>query len=639
MKQLILTLSIIIIFSLSSPIIAQEKSPAVEKKVMIIKSTDIESEKGENIWISKEGESIDVEANDMIFIGEDVSELEKDISVNINTEIRDGKEVRIFEISIIENGKEKLIKWEDNGAIPEEVATMLEAEGLDINTFTSDEVTVTVDATDDEANQFVNVNIEVEEVNGVTERTVEITIEEDGEKQVMKWVDNGETPAEIQEKLDEFGIDLEDISQGEYKGDDEDNQLEKRMYKIDLSDGGEVPAEIREELDQYGVDLNALIDEAKQQKDGEKSIGKKIRIIKSQDGEDNDSDVEIFRLEDGEELPDDVKQKLKDKGIDIENLKSGNVKIGSEKSQKHVIKIKDENGEMKVIEWDGQGEMPAEMKQHMDKMEKEGHSIHLRSKSSTPANKAQLGVMIEEHDAGILVSDVIAESAAEKVGIKSGDVITHVDGLQVLDISSLFASLSDKKPGDDAEITYLRDNVSNQAIAYLTKPANNQNTIQSFQYSDQKEIKTIENCDTDKLTNDENIDLLFKSIVDTDKMDGVEKIIVIRSMDKSDEEKVVQPTETRELSKIENHKKLKLNDFKAFPNPTSGFVNISFEGKSSPIVVQLSDISGRTIFKETLNNFTGSFNRDIDLSQAQKGQFILYVIQDQKVFTESVIVQ
>lgn len=634
MKQVILTLSIIIIFSISSPIISQETSPAVEKKVMIIKSTDIESEKGENIWINKDGESIDVEGNDMIFIGEDVSELEKDISVNINTEIRDGEEVRIFEISITENGKEKLIKWEDNGAIPEEVVTMLETEGIDINMFTSDEVTVTVDATEDEANQSVNVNIEVEEVNGVTERTVEITIEESGEKQKMKWVDNGETPAEIQEKLDELGIDLDEISTGGNHTNDKQDGLEKRVYKIDLRDGGEIPAEVRKELEQYDVDLDALINEAKEQKDGETAVGKKVRIIKSHDGDD-DSDVEIIRLKDGEVIPDDVKQKLKDKGIDIENLKSGNVKIESEKSRKHVIKIKDENGEMKVIEWDGQGDMPAEM----DKMEKEGHTIQLRSKSSTPANKAQLGVMIEEHDAGILVSDVIPESAAAKVGMMTGDVITHVNGLQVLDIASLMKSLSDKIPGDDLGITYLRDNVSNQAIARLTKPIQNQEEIHSFQCSDERVIESKENCDTNKLTNDENVDLLFKSILDTDKIEGVEKVIVIRSMDKSDEEKVVQSTETRELPNIDNHKRLTLDNFKAFPNPTSGFVNISFEGKSSPIVVQLSDISGRRIFKETLNNFTGNFNRDIDLSQAQKGQFILYVIQNQKVFTESLIVK
>lgn len=639
MKQVILTLSIIIIFSMSSPMISQDKSPTVEKKVMIIKSADIESEKGENIWINKDGESINVEDSDMIFIGKDVAESEKEISINVEKEIRDGEELRIFEITINEDGKEKQIKWEDNGAIPKDVVSQLEAEGIDINMFTSDEVTVTVDATDDAANQSVNVNIEVEEVDGVTERTVEVTIKENGEKQVMKWVDNGETPAEIQEQLEELGIDLEDISQGEYQGGDEDNQIEKRMYKIDLSNGGEVPAEIREELDQYGVDLDEIIEEAIEQKDGDERIEKKVRIIKSKSGEGNDSDVEIYRLQDGDEIPEDIMQKLIEKGIDIENLKTGNVKIGSKTNQKHVIKIKDENGEMKVMEWDGKGEMPAEMKEHMKKMEKEGHTIHLRSNPSTPVNKAQLGVMIEEHDAGILVSDVIAESAAEKVGMKTGDVITHVDGLQVLDISSLMESLSDKNPGDNAEITYLRADISHNAIAHLTRPIKNQDEIKSFHYSDQKEIEIIENCDTNKLTNDENVDLLFKSIIDTDKMDGVEKVIILRSMDKSDEEKVVQSAEIRELPKIENNKRLKLDDFKAFPNPTSGFVNISFEGKSSPIVVQLSDITGQTIFKETLNNFSGSFNRDIDLSQAQKGQFILYVIQDQKVFTESVIVQ
>ena len=654
MKQIILTLSIILLVGLSTPVISQEKTSTVEKKVMIIKSADVDAEKGENIWISKEGESIDLKGQDMIFVGEDSadSDSEKEVSVNVNKEMRDGKNVRIFDIAIKENGKKKSIKWEDNGTIPTDVAAMLEAEGIDIQMLQSDKVTVTVDATEDlkESDRSMDVNMEAKVVNGVTERTVDLSIEENGEKQVMKWTDNGETPAEIQKKLDELGIDLDSVGVGEHRKDvevivekienssleinEEDGKVEKKIYKIDLSNGEALPVDIREQLEKYGVDIDAIIEEAKEQNEDEKRVEKKVRIIKRHSGEMGDADIEIFRLQEGEEIPENINQKLKDQEIDIESLKSGDFKINSKKSRKHIIKIKDENGEMRVMEWNGEGEMPAEMKEHMKKMEKEGHTLHLHSKSNGPMNKAQLGVMIEDSElAGVLVSDIVPMSAAAKVGIVPGDIMTHIDGLSVIDTQSLLQSLSKKIPGDQVEITYTRDELSNKVIAYLTD-------TKKIDSAKVEVIQITKNCDTNSLTRDDDIDVLFKSIVDVEKVDnGGKNMIIIREAEELHEVENTQTTEIRKLPKIEKHKRLALQDFKAYPNPTSGFVNISFEGKSSPIVVQLSDFSGRIIFKETLNNFSGSFNRDIDLSTVLKGQFILYVIQDQKIFIESVMVQ
>jgi len=389
MKQVVLILSMLLVFSLSSPIMSQEKIPTVEKKVMIIISSDIDDGEEKNIWISEDGKSIDVEDQDAIFIGSEDAAIEKDISVNINKEIRDGMEVRIFEILISEGGNEKMLKWEDAGTIPPDVMSMLEAEGIDIQMFEKDEITVTVDNTEQsqkDRTQSINVNMDVEEINGVTERKVEITIDENGEKQLMKWTDNGETPEDIQNKLDELDIDLDNVAKGEHHedveviiekidnsdvdSDEDDSHMEKRMYKIDLSDGGEIPAEIRKELEEYGVDLDKIVQQAKEQNEGDKKVEKKVKIIRSKDGQDSDSDIEILRLTDLEEIPDDIKQILKDEGIDIDLLESDDVKIGSKKSQTHIIKVKGDDGKIKVLEWDGEGEMPAEMKKHLKKTEK-----------------------------------------------------------------------------------------------------------------------------------------------------------------------------------------------------------------------------------------------------------------------------
>lgn len=652
MKHVALTLSLIILISLSSPVVGQEKQQTIEKKVMIIKKSDNDDK---NVWISDDGKRIDVESNDMLFIGSDAVETDKDISVNVSKSIKDGVEIREIEITITEDGNSRVIAWEDDGVtIPDDIQELLDQEGVDVYMFSGDEdIKITVDASaksDDQQDKSILVDIDTNDENGEIRRDVDITIEENGEKQVMKWSDNGETPADIQEKLDELGIDLNMAEGGSHHEDVEviiekileedidvdEKDIEKRMYKIELSEDEDVSDDIRQELEKLGIDIDALIQEAKDKKTGDEPVKMKKRIRINSEGDDleGDTDVRVIRLKDGEELPEDIKQLLDKEGINLDELHEGHMKGSHSGKTKHKIKIKDNNGSMKVMTWDVEGEMPAEMKEHLKIIKKEGHGSHFKT-NHTKSNKAQLGVMIEDHDKGILVSEVIEGSAASRIGMSSGDVITHVDGLQVFDVESLLAALKGKVPNDKAHFTFLRDDVPYNATTYLQSQSNASKNIE-------KTVKVIiEKCDTKNMTGDEDVDFLFQPV--GEQKDEAELKLLEATDKRVDSATIaVNPkptTEVRELPAIDKTNQLQLTDFKAFPNPTSGFVNISFEAMAEPVVVQLIDITGKTIFKETLNSFNGNFNKDIDLSDAQKGQLILYVTQDQKMFVESIIVQ
>lgn len=54
---------------------------------------------------------------------------QKEVSVNISTENGD----RNIKVSILADGQEKVIAWEDDGTIPEDIKKQLEEEGVDIN--------------------------------------------------------------------------------------------------------------------------------------------------------------------------------------------------------------------------------------------------------------------------------------------------------------------------------------------------------------------------------------------------------------------------------------------------------------------------------------------------------------------------
>lgn len=86
------------------------------------------------------------------------------------------------------------------------------------------------------------------------------------------------------------------------------------------------------------------------------------------------------------------------------------------------------------------------------------------------APKAMLGVMTEPQSGlkGALVRDVTPNSAAEKSGIRKGDVITAVNGKTVKDAKELADVISKEyRPGDQVSVQYQRDGKSRKTDANL----------------------------------------------------------------------------------------------------------------------------------------------------------------------------
>ena len=71
--------------------------------------------------------------------------------------------------------------------------------------------------------------------------------------------------------------------------------------------------------------------------------------------------------------------------------------------------------------------------------------------------RARLGVVSEKDAKGAKLTEVMSESAAAKAGLKEGDIITAVDGKKVDGPESLSEQIRSKKPGEESEISYLRD--------------------------------------------------------------------------------------------------------------------------------------------------------------------------------------
>lgn len=92
---------------------------------------------------------------------------------------------------------------------------------------------------------------------------------------------------------------------------------------------------------------------------------------------------------------------------------------------------------------------------------------HGRSLFAVDSNRAMLGVTTESDDKGAEIRSITKESAAEKAGLKKGDVITKINNRKIDGADDVSDAVRSQKPGDKVSITYLREGKEQKATAEL----------------------------------------------------------------------------------------------------------------------------------------------------------------------------
>lgn len=82
-------------------------------------------------------------------------------------------------------------------------------------------------------------------------------------------------------------------------------------------------------------------------------------------------------------------------------------------------------------------------------------------------NSAFLGVTTEEADGGAKITDVVKGSAAEKAGLKKGDIITKAGDGKITNPEDLSKVVSAKKPKDELKVTFKREGKESSVNATL----------------------------------------------------------------------------------------------------------------------------------------------------------------------------
>src|SRR5258705_3212717 len=87
----------------------------------------------------------------------------------------------------------------------------------------------------------------------------------------------------------------------------------------------------------------------------------------------------------------------------------------------------------------------------------------------TDENRAMLGVVTEEVEGGVKVTEITGESAAKKAGIEVGDIITKIGDTKIEDPDALSEAVRKHKPGEKVTVTFLRDKKEQKVTTELGK--------------------------------------------------------------------------------------------------------------------------------------------------------------------------
>lgn len=112
-------------------------------------------------------------------------------------------------------------------------------------------------------------------------------------------------------------------------------------------------------------------------------------------------------------------------------------------------------------------------------------------------NRPMLGVVTEGNAKGAEVQSVSKESAAEKAGLKKGDIITRIENKKIESTDDVTETVRAHKPGDKINITVLRDGKEQKLTAELGKWKGIQmNAINLPNLKELELLRTIDNMPT-----------------------------------------------------------------------------------------------------------------------------------------------
>jgi photosystem II stability/assembly factor-like uncharacterized protein len=108
--------------------------------------------------------------------------------------------------------------------------------------------------------------------------------------------------------------------------------------------------------------------------------------------------------------------------------------------------------------------------QRGDKKETVEVALTERPDADKNPNRGVLGVQVEDSDDGIVLTELVEKGAAEKAGLKVGEVLGSLDGVKLNSIETFLKALENKKVGDKVKIVHQQGKETKETVVTLEAP-------------------------------------------------------------------------------------------------------------------------------------------------------------------------
>lgn len=393
---------------------------------------------------------------------------------------------------------------------------------------------------------------------------------------------------------------------------------------------------------------------------------------------DKDGNVLInkFRVSEGQDI-ESVLEKL-----DMDQVESLEVRIESNEGTNFKFKTNDEEHILALKE------NAAELSERLERKEHHLHQMHWQMQQHQGEKKALLGIYPKDTPTGegVLITGIVANSGAQKAGLQKDDILLTINGQSTADNNELRQILSQFKPNEVVALTYKRNGAALQTQATLGEKESHGSYYQerdpckvfigvtiSGRSSEggvrvsgivpgtAAEKHKVQKGDVILAMDDVAVNSFNELLTERNKHEAGDlfTLTILRdgqTMDLDAQftpcDKQEEPTPAtgmeepvEELIIVEEavspglqlDNSLKLEVYKAFPNPTYGGLQVEFQAEAIPTTVQVTDATGKIVHQETLNQFNGNYSQQLDLRNATPGVLLLTIQQGDKTVTEKII--
>lgn len=597
-----------------------------------------------------------------------------------------------------------------------------------------------IDEDGNETTETIETEVEVdasewENIEGEFDIDIDETIENGVKKRIVRVQaggENGELPQEIQDELESLGIDINIIEESEKRtiiiDSDEEGEGKQdhdiRIFKMNADE--EMPEDIRKILEEQGIDLDEI-------KEGEQ----KIRMYKTDSDFGGNNQMNRFFRKENRNVIDRQTKMFRITNIDVLDSKIINeiAKMGISETElrerfdaaEKSVRISKEGLENTKVELDILGlqeqmfmrGMIAETIPNPDAdfewTEKKKNKVRI---PRIATKRGYLGVNLD-HDATIL--KVESESPAANAGLEAGDRLLKIGKIKVETADEVIKAMEKALPGTNTNVAFQRANTEQTVTVVPEMPPHrkqrhrHKNTCSpddKAHWMKRMEADCERRCSTpflgiymeEKDRDFDNYEVKITGIVqhtgaeDAGILEGdillkVNRASVSNVEDVVDEISKYEPGDKVKVQVLRDGKKkrikatlsnqtqadifspcdcstgevnaeamtmreiilikenaadiqididtdntLNLDEIDLFPNPNNGTFTVRFTTESkAPTTIWVIDVSGKEVYREVIQDFNGRYDNRIDISNQAKGTYFLNINQGDKIYTEQFI--